>query len=225
MRSIRSVNLSGKKIMASNKKYQLVLASNSPRRKELLGWIDVPFTIQGSDVEEVSDAKDPVAFALDIAKLKGESVWQQIDKSINPLIVASDTLVELNGKILGKPASRGEAQSMLEELAGQWHRVVTSVFIRAEVGGHIKDRTFAVETRVKFGDIPKDIMVPYLDSKESMDKAGAYGIQGKGLTFVEALEGSYSNVVGFPLYEFINHLKDFLPLSGEGDHWREFFQC
>ncbi len=225
MRSIRPVNLSGRKSMASNKKYQLVLASNSPRRKELLGWIDVPFIIQGSDVEEVSDASDPVQFALDIAKLKGESVWEILDHKLNPLIVASDTLVELNGKILGKPSSRDEAQAMLEELAGNWHRVVTSVFIRAEVDGQVRDREFAVETRVKFGEIPKDIMIPYLNSKESMDKAGAYGIQGKGLTFVEALEGSYSNVVGFPLYEFLNHLKDFLPVSGSKENWRECFQC
>lgn len=211
--------------MALNNKYQLVLASNSPRRKELLGWIDIPFKIQGSDVEEVSDAKDPVQFALDIARLKGESVWEILQKEEgNPLIVASDTLVELNGKIFGKPQSREEANEMLMELAENWHTVVTSVFLRANFDGQVRDKEFAVETKVKFGKIPVDIMIPYLDSKESMDKAGAYGIQGKGLTFVEALEGSYSNVVGFPLYEFIGHLKDFLGAENNV-LWREFFEC
>lgn len=210
--------------MALNKKFQLVLASNSPRRKELLGWIDVPFIVKGSNIEEVSHSSDPVQVALDIARLKGQSVWDNLDHEINPLIVASDTLVELNGKIYGKPNDRNDARQMLGELAGNWHQVVTSVFLKASFDGEVKERELAIQTRVKFGEIPEDILSPYLDSEESMDKAGAYGIQGKGLTFVEALEGSYSNVVGFPLYEFLGNLKNFLGTEGD-TKWREQFKC
>lgn len=214
--------------MALNKKFSLVLASQSPRRKELLGWIDVPFAIHSSDVEEVSLSSEPVQVALDIARLKGENVWDTMPENLknnNPLIVASDTLVELEGKIYGKPATKEEARQMLSELSNRWHRVVTSVFLKAEFNGEEKQHEFAVETKVKFADITEDIMGPYLESGESMDKAGAYGIQGKGLTFVEAIEGSYSNVVGFPLHEFLTHLKAFLGHKENEVNWRESFQC
>jgi septum formation protein len=214
--------------MALNNKYSLVLASQSPRRKELLGWIDVPFEIHSSNVEEVSSSKEPVQVALDIARLKGENVWETMPSALkesNPLIVASDTLVELDGKIYGKPKTKEEARQMLSELSNRWHRVVTSVFLKARFDGVEKDHEFAVETKVKFAQIGEDIMAPYLESGESMDKAGAYGIQGKGLTFVEALEGSYSNVVGFPLHEFLINLKSFLGYSKDAENWREAFQC
>ncbi len=213
--------------MALNSKYSLILASNSPRRKELLGWVDIPFTIQGSDVEEVSDATDPVEVALDIAKLKGESVWDVlIDVEVlNPLIVASDTLVELRGKIYGKPSSVDDARMMLQELSGNWHKVVTSVYLKGMINNDAVSKSFAVVTKVKFADIGEDILEPYLNSGESMDKAGAYGIQGKGLTFVEAIEGSYSNVVGFPLNEFIGQLKDFLGCGPDETNWRDRFRC
>lgn len=214
--------------MALSKKFSLVLASQSPRRKELLGWIDVPFAIHSSDVEEVSHSSEPVQVALDIARLKGENVWDTMPENLknnNPLIVASDTIVELEGNIYGKPSTKEEARQMLSELSNRWHRVVTSVFLKADFDGEEKEHEFAVETKVKFAAITEDIMGPYLESGESMDKAGAYGIQGKGLTFVEAIEGSYSNVVGFPLHEFLTHLKTFLGHNENEVNWRESFQC
>lgn len=213
--------------MALSRKYSLILASNSPRRKELLGWIDVPFNILGSDVEEVSSATDPVEVAIDIAKLKGDSVWSSfsdIDDQ-NPLVISSDTLVELGGKIYGKPESVEDARKMLLELSGNWHKVVTSVYLKGMIDNKVISKSFAIVTKVKFAEISEDILGPYLKSGESMDKAGAYGIQGKGLTFVEAIEGSYSNVVGFPLYEFIGALKEFLGCGPDEINWRERFRC
>ncbi len=206
------------------KPYQLVLASQSPRRRELLGWIDVPFEIHPSDIKEVSRETKPVAFAEDLARLKGRDVWG-ISSFDNPFIVSSDTIVELDGKIFGKPKDKQEAREMLLELSNKWHQVVTSVFFKAQFDEGIKEHCFSVKTKVKFSEINDDIMEPYLRSGESLDKAGAYGIQGKGLVFVESIEGSYSNVVGFPLVEFLNELKTFLGLSGKDIQWRESFKC
>lgn len=216
--------------MALENKYSLILASQSPRRKELLGWIDVPFEIIPSQVEEHSDSSDPIQFALDIAALKGNDIWSKLEERISssqnffPLIIASDTVVELDGVKYGKPVDRADAKRMLLELSGRTHQVVTSVFLKRR---DIKSKeelvhSFAVKTQVTFNKIGDDILEPYLDSRESMDKAGSYGIQGKGLTFVSDLKGSYSNVVGFPLVEFLDELKRFLGLEETND-WRNSF--
>lgn len=211
--------------MVSNKKYQLVLASQSPRRKELLGWIDVPFIIFKSEIEEHSESHDPVTFAEEIASSKGNDVWDKLEggEYSNPFIVAADTIVEFKGEIFGKPKNEEEAESMLMKLSGQTHNVVTSVFFKAKFAGKIKQHVFSIKTEVTFNKIDKDILAPYLTSKESLDKAGAYGIQGKGLTFVKSIKGSYSNVVGFPLVEFLDSLKDFLEWN-KASNWRENFQ-
>ncbi|MEC7277252.1 MAG: Maf family protein [Bdellovibrionota bacterium] len=207
-------------------KFDLVLASQSPRRRELLGWIDIPFDIHPSSVEEVTQETEPTAFAIDLAALKGRDIWKELEEGPkNALIVSSDTIVELNGKIYGKPGSKEEARQMLLELSNQWHQVVTAVFLKGKVAGEVREHSFAVKTKVKFSSIGEDIMEPYLKSEESMDKAGAYGIQGKGLVFVEAIEGSYSNVVGFPLVEFLNELKVFIGLGKDAENWREYFSC
>lgn len=212
--------------MASNSKFSLVLASQSPRRKELLGWIDVPFIIRKSDVEEHSDSTDHTLFAEEVAAQKGNDVWDSfLEKDrFNPLIVASDTVVELNGRIFGKPKDKEEAREMLLTLGGKTHNVVTAIFLKAKFDEEVKEKVFSVKTQVKFHEIREDILDPYIESEESLDKAGAYGIQGKGLTFVESLKGSYSNVVGFPLVEFLDELKTFLGREKSDVDWRSFFK-
>ncbi len=213
-----------------NNRYSLILASNSPRRKELLGWLDIPFQVMGSNIEEHSDKEDPKDFAIDLAVQKGEAVWDCLCEETHgkyPLIVSSDTIVVLGKRVYGKPNSREEAKEMLLSLAGKEHMVITSVYIKARSikTGEIISSKFAVETDVTFTEISEDILEPYLDSKESMDKAGAYGIQGKGLLFVESLKGSYSNVVGFPLAEFTEHLRVLLSEGIEDEllNWRSKF--
>lgn len=198
--------------------YQLILASQSPRRKELLSWIRVPFLISPADIDESifdSERDDPQRFVERLAEMKGSSVIDQTDIQ-HPFVVASDTTVVLENEILNKPQSIEEARQMLMSLSGRWHTVYTAVALIT------KDRksVFSVKTQVEFSEMTPDIVEPYLLSKDSLDKAGAYGIQGMGLTFVKGLQGSYSNVVGFPLVEFIDALREFL---GEREHWRQHF--
>jgi septum formation protein len=134
-------------------------------------------------------------------------------------------VVELEGRFYGKPRDKKDAREMLSELSGREHRVVTSVVFKSLDPLDRKERThsFSVETFVTFCEIKEDVMKPYLESDESLDKAGSYGIQGKGLLFVKSLKGSYSNVVGFPLEEFVHQLKSFLIPQGDQSSWRECF--
>jgi septum formation protein len=203
--------------MGKDKKYRLVLGSQSPRRKELLGWIDVPFDIITSQAEEHSDAKDPVKYCEDIAHIKGQDVFSKLEDKSSSLVVSSDTMVFLGDEILGKPKDRNQAKEMLQMLSGQTHKVVTSVLLKTAE----KEKVFSIESHVTFDNIDPKTLELYLDSEESLDKAGAYGIQGKGLIFISHLEGSYSNVVGFPLNDFIRELKIFLEVGS--DDWRQYF--
>jgi septum formation protein len=185
----------------------------------------------GSNVEESSGKLNPHDYAVEIAFQKAEAIWEKLKgdkgfgKSFFPFIIASDTVVELEGKFYGKPSDRDDARAMLRELSGKEHRVVTSIVFKAFCLASLqeKEHSFSVETHVLFSKITEDIMEPYLVSGESLDKAGSYGIQGKGLLFVKSLRGSYSNVVGFPLEEFLNHLKDFLLPVDEQSSWRSCF--
>lgn len=219
--------------MNSFGRYKLILASGSPRRKELLAHLEIPFEIVVSDIEEISEHTEPVAFGEDIARAKGEAVCQELAaradfaKSFYPLVVAADTLVALGEKIYGKPKHVDEAREILRELAGETHQVVTSVFL-ARLDLETKawvQRVFSVSTMVTFKDMSEDILEAYLATGDCLDKAGAYGIQKQGLTFVDKLEGSYSNVVGFPLTDFIDELRSFLGfLNDRSGKWRELFE-
>jgi len=191
------------------------LASGSPRRKELISHLGIPFIVKPSHIEEITEETRPKEVALDLAKKKGDDVFSKLN-SDNFLVVSSDTLVTLEGRIYGKPKDKTEAKTILLELSGKTHEVHTGVYIR----DNDKNSSFVVSTKVRFASIDEDLLLPYLDTEESLDKAGAYGIQGAGLTFIESIEGSYSNVVGFPLYEFIQELKKF---TGEKNNWRGLF--
>ncbi len=219
--------------MSSSGRYQLILASGSPRRKELLSHLEIPFEIVVSDIEEVSEHRDPIAFGEDIARAKGEAVCSELaaregfSKRFFPLVVAADTLVALREKIYGKPKHIDEAREILRELAGETHQVVTSVFMaRLDLESKSwEKRVFSVSTMVTFKDMSDDILSAYLATGDCLDKAGAYGIQKQGLTFVDKLEGSYSNVVGFPLSDFVDELRAFLGLRDDrSGKWRELFE-
>ncbi len=200
--------------------YELILASQSPRRKELLSHLGVPFKIIPSKKEEVSTASDPVQFSQDIALLKGRDILRQHYKTnAEPVIISADTIVVLDQKIYGKPKSVEEARQMLEILSGKTHSVFTAVAILTKD----KEHCFSVESQVSFDPIAESVLAAYLDSKDSMDKAGAYGIQGQSLTFISYLKGSYSNVVGFPLSDFLTHFATFLSLDLEKSDWRKLF--
>ena len=218
--------------MEGDKRYSLILGSQSPRRKELLGWMKVPFKIICSDADESSNEEDPRIMVEEIAARKGHAVFElcsqqgNFGKDFFPFVVSADTIVCLGQTVYGKPKDINDARRMLLELSGKDHKVLTGVAIHALdlETGKLRKRIFSCETKVRFDHITEDILDNYLASGESLDKAGSYGIQGQTLTFISHLEGSYSNVVGFPLSHFIDELRNFL---GHADDqkglWRHLF--
>ena len=211
--------------MESDQKLTLVLASASPRRKELLGWMKVPLKIRPSHVEEITDKTLPEEVVEDLAALKGRDILsKEREETQNSLVVASDTIVFIDDKILGKPKDRNHARETLMSLSGREHHVYTAVYMGIEKDGKVFEKSFVGKSHVKFTDISPEILDLYLEGDEAMDKAGAYGIQGQGLLFVEKMSGSYSNVVGFPLSDFIEQMKSFLTELGyDSSKWREIF--
>lgn len=206
-----------------NSKLKLILASSSPRRKELLGHLKIPFVIKTLNVPEESDAKDPRDFCLEIAKCKGDAVLNH-DQSDNVLIVSADTIVSLGLKIYGKPSGRDEARVFLQELAGKSHSVFTAVAVKMRQNGKVAGFSFVEESQVTFNPISEYLMETYLDTGDSLDKAGAYGIQGGSLAFISKVDGCYANVVGFPLSRFVVELEKFLLKQFPGEtSWSKLF--
>lgn len=197
--------------MVSNK-LKLILASKSPRRKELLGYLNIPFEIDSCDIDEVSTHEDPKLYCEDIAEQKGRAVFYKRIKeyaSKNLFVISSDTIVFLDGKIYGKPTDKNDAKRILMELSGKTHTVFTAVtfFFHDPETKAVRTHSFSEETEVTFATITNDLLEEYIQTGDSLDKAGAYGIQGPSLTFISDLKGSYSNVVGFPLNRVVEELK------------------
>lgn len=195
-----------------NSKIKFVLASASPRRKELIGHLKVPFEIISLNVPEESEEVDPVAYSLEIARAKGKAVLAKLahDHSQGSFfVVSADTIVCLGNKIFGKPSNREEARKFLAELKGRSHSVFTAVSATLFIHGIEKDFSIVEESRVTFNDMSNAILERYLDTGDSLDKAGAYGIQGPSLTFISKVEGDYANVVGFPLSRFVLECESF----------------
>lgn len=210
-----------------NSKIKFILASASPRRKELIGHLRIPFEIMTLNIPEESLEKDPVKFSLDIAKQKGEAVFHKLKsekKLSSSLIVSADTIVSLGEKIYGKPNDAEEARIFLEELSGKTHSVFTAVSILFHDNNGIDRFSFVEESKVTFNHISDPLMRLYLDTGDSLDKAGAYGIQGPSLTFISKVEGDYANVVGFPLSRFVLELQNFLESKfPQEDSWLNLF--
>lgn len=180
----------------------LILASKSPRRKELLKQIGIPFVVVVSDAEEVSgNSWTPAALVVENAKRKARAVAEKYPDSP---VLGADTVVSSEGKIFGKPKDKDEARKMLTALSGKMHEVTTGLALinRNEI------RTTSVTTKVFFDTMTKADIDAYIATEEPMDKAGAYAIQGKAARFIEKIEGSYSNVVGLPLNALIQLGKD-----------------
>lgn len=205
--------------MPKNSQKKLILASRSPRRRELLGWLGIPFEIHSLDIPEESQCSEAWQVAEDIAKQKGQAVWKDWQLRAGEMfLISSDTIVVLDGKIYGKPKDREDAKNILNELSGRTHEVITGVyFCFQNQNEKIVEKSFHVSTDVTFRAIDHWLLESYLNTGDSLDKAGAYGIQGPSLTFIEKLNGSYSNVVGFPLDQVIMEMKKLL---GENFHER-----
>jgi septum formation protein len=180
-----------------NSQKTILLASGSPRRRELLGQLDVSFTVQAVDIDETMlPAETPENFVTRLAREKALA-GLGLTAGRRPSL-GSDTIVLLDGKVLGKPASRAEAETMLQALSDRTHHVYSSVALALEPGSIMETLNI---TAVTFGKLPLDWIEKYCQSDEPMDKAGAYAIQGGTGQYICRIEGSYSGVMGLPLYE------------------------
>ena len=188
---------------------RLVLASASPRRSALLSQIGITFEVRPSDIIEPSPnvhVNTPASEVTQkLALLKAKDVAQHFNESI---IIGADTLVSLEGTLLGKPTDDGDAFKMLTHLSGTCHEVVTGVaLVEAGTGREV---VWSETTQVYFRELDSTEIAAYIASGETSDKAGAYGIQGRGAAFVRRIEGCYFNVVGLPLASFVEHLSNFM---------------
>ncbi|HUA90362.1 MAG TPA: Maf family protein [Steroidobacteraceae bacterium] len=173
----------------------LCLASASPRRRELLHQIGVPHSVSVPDIDETAQAAEaPSDYVTRMARSKAQAV--QVRGSPLP-VLAADTIVVCDGLILGKPAGEAEGVAMLERLAGRSHEVMTAVALAQPAGLALR----LSASRVRFRAMSRAECLAYWHTGEPRDKAGAYAVQGRGAVFIEHLSGSYSGVMGLPLYE------------------------
>ncbi|MBD5105550.1 MAG: septum formation protein Maf [Lachnospiraceae bacterium] len=207
-------------------KKHIILASNSPRRRELLQQAGFPFTVIPSKINEVITKAEPEEIVQELSGQKAEDVFQSLkdevkEKSIvlgADTVVACENLKESPGmaaqekesiglQIMGKPKDQEEAFDMLKKLQGKSHFVYTGVTLVWQEKGKIERESFAVGTKVVFYPMTDEEIWAYIETKEPMDKAGAYGIQGKGAVYIKEIRGDYNNVVGLPLGELYQKLK------------------
>lgn len=180
----------------------VILASQSPRRKELLGILDIPFTVRVADIDETMDRnKPPCEEVARVSRLKAKAVSAHKDD----IVIAADTIVVCDGEILGKPTDKDDAYRMLRMLSGRAHQVMTGITVlRGE-----KEITHTEVTEVFFRHLSDEEIWNYIATNEPMDKAGSYGIQQKAALFVERICGDYFNVVGLPVCRLGQILEEF----------------
>ena len=172
----------------------VILASNSPRRHELLKKLCKNFVVEASDAAEVQVADNPTALAVENAKLKAQSVAK---KNPDAVVIGADTIVVLDGEIFGKPADFDGAIQMLTRLANKKHEVITGIAIIRSDG---KIFTASEVTEVFFGEMTAEEIREYVSTGEPLDKSGSYALQGGATKFIEKIHGDWSNVVGLPIY-------------------------
>lgn len=184
----------------------IYLASRSPRRAELLQQIGVQFSVLASDVDESERVNEsPTDYVLRLAKTKAEACVALLvhgNREIRP-VLAADTTVSIDGRILGKPKDEEDARAMLQLMSGRRHEVLTALAVATP---HGIEASLSV-TQVEMAALTADEIEAYIRSGEPFDKAGAYGIQGLASTFIKRIEGSYSGVMGLPIYETTQLLK------------------
>lgn len=185
---------------------KIILASGSPRRKMLLEWAEIDFEVMVSDADESFDeGLAPELVAMQIASKKNQAVADQISDSLDDFIlIAADTIVVLNGEIIGKPEKRDHAIGILKKLSGKTHEVITAVEIKSSK----KTETFFDQTQVAFHDIEDAQIEHYVDQYKPYDKAGAYAIQEWiGVIGIKNIQGDFYNVMGLPVSRVVQTLK------------------
>ncbi len=185
---------------------QIYLGSRSPRRQQLLSQIGITFKSLAADINEsVNSGESAVKYVERMAVEKANAAWHLAECHQDAPLLSADTCISFNDKILGKPEDTSAAIAMLTSLSGQTHQVLTSVAVKNE------QRTDVIIsiTQVTFGELSDQLINTYVNSGDCMDKAGSYGIQGYAARFVSHINGSYSGVVGLPLYETAKLLETF----------------
>lgn len=187
-----------------------ILASASPRRKELLTQAGLEFEILTSDAKEVITKEIPQEVVMELASVKAENVYEQVkEKTDNPdtlVIIGADTVVVYKDEILGKPKDEEEAYNMLSMLAGRTHQVFTGVSLIIVEQGKLRKKNFYESTDVSFYPVSSQDLKRYIATKDPLDKAGAYGIQGPFAIHVKGICGDYNNVVGLPIARLYQEL-------------------
>lgn len=181
----------------------MILASRSPRRKELLSFITGNFSVRPAEGEEIADPRlSPERYVIALSETKAREIASDAP---NETVIGADTVVVFKEEILGKPKDTADAVRMLTLLSGNTHSVFTGVTVIANGKAH----SFAEETKVTFFPLSAEEIVRYAESGEPLDKAGAYGIQGSGSLLVRGIEGDYYNVMGLPVGRLYHFLKEF----------------
>ena len=183
---------------------KLILASGSPRRKQLLSLLNIPFDIIVADIDEQIDFNNNLT--KEIEKLSYQKAEAVFSKHKDAVVIGSDTIVTLDNIVLGKPQNKEHAKEMLSLLQGNKHTVITAVTIMSNE----KTSTFSVLSDVYFYPMDEKEIDDYISTGEAMDKAGAYAIQGIGSKFIRKIDGDYYAIMGFPIGEVYRQLKSFI---------------
>jgi len=185
---------------------RLILASRSPRRREILGWLGVEFEVVEPDVEELREGPDPESLVLENARLKALAGLDALGKDApeDTVVLGVDTDVFVEGLMLGQPADRAEAEDRLRILSGREHEVLSGVCLVGPKaagipGAPVRERSGLSRSLVAFRELDETTIEAYLDSEEWRGRAGGYAIQGLGSILVDRVEGDFSNVVGLPI--------------------------
>ena len=179
---------------------EIILASASPRRKEILQNTKLKFEIQKSDIEESM-----------VVRLAYEKAYDVAQKNKDKLVIGADTIVALDNEVLGKPKDKEEAYQMIKKLSNKTHKVITGIsLINISHGMVVNDYVVSLVT---FKDLSEDSIKDYINTNESLDKAGAYGIQGYGALLVDNIQGDYFNIVGLPISKLSDLLKDHFDIN------------
>ena len=185
----------------------LVLASASPRRRDLLRRAGIRFEVRPADIPEVEQpGETPSAFAQRLAHSKALAIAKQIGASPPRLVLGADTIVVLNGEVFGKPRDADHALELLERLTGREHSVITAIALVESVA--LRTWQAAVTSRVEMRAVDRDELIAYVATGESLDKAGGYAVQGGARSFVTRIHGSETNVIGLPLDETVDLLDE-----------------
>ena len=191
---------------------QIILASASPRRREILGLLKIPFEIIVSESEEITEETSPGEVVSDLSNQKARAVYARCEREgrleENALIIGADTIVFHDDTILGKPADKADACWMLKSLQGDVHQVYTGVTFIIKKGEKVSCHTFYEKTDVSMYEMTEEVLRRYVDTGEPMDKAGSYAVQGIGAVNIKQIAGDYNNVVGLPLAGLYQRLKE-----------------